>query len=362
MLTQLRVSHQRSHGVHTRNFIKQARAVHKQGAKTLSRSTAYKNLAKLASKFHSLGLAQVAVMVRTGGHFDKVIEMIDKMIQVMRDEEAADIEHKDRCEAQQSKNANDMEDLKHDIGKTEEKIGRMEDNVAEYKKKIEECEAQIGEVETQMKEMLDERNEEYKLFQKALDDDLKAKALLEAAIDALSSFYKKNKIPLNLLQGKGPEYSVDKDKAPSTTFGSSHGGSKSESGGLIAILSMLVEDTQKEIDAGRAEDAENQKEYEAERDAAQAMYDSIEASKVKHEKNLADKEADIEDAKEFKGQKGEDLGSQEDLAKTLSEDCDWIKEQFADRNTKRKAEIEGLMDAKNILGGAEPDDELQMVD
>ena len=31
-------------------------------------------------------------------------------------------------------------------------------------------------------------------------------------------------------------------KAPSTSFGSSHGGSKSESGGLVAILSMLVED------------------------------------------------------------------------------------------------------------------------
>merc|ERR1719217_1259987 len=151
--------------------------------------------------------------------------------------------------------------------------------------------------------MLDERNEEYKLFQKALADDMKAKEILELAIEALSSFYKKNKIPLQLLQNKGPEYSVDKDKAPSTTFGSSHGGSKSESGGLIAILSMLVEDTQKEIDAGRAEDAENQKEYEAERDGAQAMYDTIEAAKIKHEKNLADTEGDIEDSKEFKAQK-----------------------------------------------------------
>merc|ERR1719498_1266884 len=124
----------------------------------------------------------------------------------------------------------------------------MNDDVEDLKRMIEECEAAMGEVKVQMKEMLDERNEEYKLFQKALDDDLKAKALLEAAIDALSSFYKKNKIPLNLLQGKkGPEYSVDSDKAPSTTFGSSHGGRKSEGGVIVAILSMLVEDTDKEI-------------------------------------------------------------------------------------------------------------------
>merc|ERR1719456_916355 len=118
---------------------------------------------------------------------------------------------------------------------------------------------------------------------------MKAKEILEKAVEALTAFYKKNKIPLEFLQSKGPEYSVDSDKAPSTTFGGDHGGSKSESGGLIAILSMLVEDTQKEIDAGRAEDAENQKDYEAERDAAQATYDSTEAAKIKHEKNIADK-------------------------------------------------------------------------
>merc|ERR1719482_1521711 len=131
MFLQTGMVHERK-GVQTKN----SRAMHRQGSKTLSRSAAYTKLAKMAAKFHSLGLAQVAVAVRTGGHFDKVVELIDKMIQVMRDEEAADIEHKDRCEAQQTKNLQHMEDLKHTISETEDKIGRMEDNVAEYKRKI----------------------------------------------------------------------------------------------------------------------------------------------------------------------------------------------------------------------------------
>jgi len=296
------------------------------------------------------------------GHFDKVITMIDKMIETLRKQEAADIEHRDRCEAQQNANANEMSDLKHTMGKTDEKIARMKDECEEMDRKIEECEAAMAEVKTQMGEMLDERNEEYKLFQKALEDDINAKALLEKAIEALSSFYTKNKIPLSSFLQKGPEYSVDKDKAPSTTFGGSHGGSKSESGGLIAILSMLVEDTEKEIAAGRAEDAENQADYEKERDAAQAMHDAIEGEKVKTEKNLADTEGKVEDSKEHKAQKGSDLGGQEELEKTLDSDCAWLKDTFDDRHDKRKTEIDGLMDAKNILGGAEPDDELQMVD
>jgi len=301
----------------------------------------------------------VAVTVKTGGHFDKVIVMIDKMIETMRAEEAADIEHKDRCEAQRNSNENEMSDLKHTMGKTDEKIGRMEDNCEEMKKKIEESEASIAETDEEMKEMLDERNEEHKQFVKALDDDLKAKDLLEQAIGALSAFYKNNKIPLEFAQTKkAPEYSVDSDKAPETTFGKSHSGSQSESGGLIAILSMLVEDAEKEIAQGRADEAENQKDYEEERDAAQAMKDDTIDTKVKLEGDLADEEAAIEDSKEFKSQKNGDLGSQEDLQKTLFEDCDWLEKEFEDRKSKRKTEIDGLMDAKNVLGGATPDDEL----
>merc|ERR1719375_1797410 len=141
-----------------------------------------------------------------------------------------------------------------------------------------------------MKEMLDERNSENKAFVKALDEDLKAKALLEKALEALSAFYTQNKIPLELVQKKAkqPEYSVDSDKAPETSFGSSYGGRKSEGGGIVTILSMLVEDTEKEIAQGRAEEAEAQKEYEEERDSAQAMKDSIIDTKVKCERNTAD--------------------------------------------------------------------------
>ena len=45
-------------------------------------------------------------------------------------------------------------------------------------------------------------------------------------------------------------------------------------------MSMLVEDTEKEIAQGRAEEAEAQKDYEEERDSAQAMKDSITDTKV----------------------------------------------------------------------------------
>merc|ERR1719375_826761 len=182
------------------------------------RSDAYSKLRGLATKYHNVALAELAVSAKTSGHFDDVIVMIDKMIALLREEEASDIEHRDRCQAQENANQNSMADLDHTIGKTKESLGRMADEEKELETQIETLEASIEETKTEMKELLDNRNEEEADFKKALKDDMDAVDLLDKAITSISAFYKKNKIPLELVQKKDPEYSVDPDKAPETGF------------------------------------------------------------------------------------------------------------------------------------------------
>ena len=82
------------------------------------------------------------------------------------------------------------------------------------------------------------KNENPRPPKKALKDDADAVALIAKAIVSLSQFYKNDKIPLELVQHKKePEYSVDQDEAPDTTWsGGDYGGRKGESGGIIAIL------------------------------------------------------------------------------------------------------------------------------
>jgi hypothetical protein len=109
-------------------------------------------------------------------------------------------------------------------------------------------------------------------FKQALKDDTDAKALIEAATAALMKLYKNNKIPLSLAQ-KGPEYAKDPDKAPETSFSgsNSHG---SETGGILAILSMLTEDLEKEIADGRGDEADAQANYEKQNGALQNTLDA----------------------------------------------------------------------------------------
>jgi len=200
--------------------------------------------------------------------------------------------------------------------------------------------------------MLADRNQENANFKKALKDDVDAVALLEQAIAAITKFYTENKIPLEFAQE--PEYTVDEDKAPDATFSSS-GSSKSETTGLIAILSMLKEDLEKEIAVARKEEGEAQAEYEKlngeATEAVEALKQketALKAEEAELEGKIADTEGEIDGHKEV-------AENTEKEKETLAISCDWVKETFDSRREKRKAEIAGLEEAKALLAGARPE-------
>merc|ERR1719352_1768402 len=105
-------------GASTSTFV-QLSAVHKHSESSSDRAKAYNKLKVVAAQLRSRSVAKIAVEVKNGGHFDKVIVMIDEMISLLRKEEQEDIEHRDRCENSQNANGNELDDLAHDIKKTE---------------------------------------------------------------------------------------------------------------------------------------------------------------------------------------------------------------------------------------------------
>merc|ERR1712224_823465 len=65
--------------------------------------------------------------MRAGGHFDKVIALVDQMITMLRKEAQSDIEHRDRCQTGTAKNKNDLEDAETVIAKANEALEIAED-------------------------------------------------------------------------------------------------------------------------------------------------------------------------------------------------------------------------------------------
>merc|ERR1719160_2400902 len=281
--------------------------------------------------------------------------MIDKMIADLRKEEQDDIKARDMCEEGKNKLDNEKEDLEYNIKKTEESIERLEAKKGELEKAIAEKEEEIDATNQTMTDLLDTRNEEMEEFRKALKDDTDAVGLLGQAIEALTAFYNNNKIPLELTQ-EDPKYTVDEDKAPEANFG---GPAKSESTGIIAILSMIKEDTEKEIKTSREEEAEAQAEYEKQRAALTETLNAQIKAKVALEDEKADVMDKIADNQAEKENKEELKGDKEGELEAMKPNCEWVLNTFDSRREKRKAEIQGLMDAKAILAGAPPPELIQ---
>merc|ERR1740138_174716 len=326
------------------------------------RANAYSKLKDLASKYKSLGLAQIAAAVKTGGHFDEVIKMIDKMIALLRKEEAYDITHRDRCQNGEDANQNSMEDLQHNMKKLEEEIERLEDECKVMIEEIKGLELAIEDTKADLADRLEMRNKEYAAHVQSLKDDDAAIGIVNEAIQAISAFYEKNKIELSMAQKRKedpeePEYTVDQDKAPELAFkDGKYEGRKEDTGGIVSILSMIVEDMTNEMATARKDDAIAQEEYETDKKSMEDMLKAQEDRKVATEMALAEANAKIEEKMALHGRAGEELEVQESLEKTLVHDCSWVAEHFDSRREKRKKEMDGLNEAKAILAGANAGD------
>jgi len=317
-----------------------------------SRVAVYARVSKLAQQFNSLSLARLAVQVMSGGHFDAVIASIDQMIAALRKEEQEDIDHRDRCQQADVKNNNDKQDLGHAINKADATTSVLASEETTLTNEVGTLEGAIAHTQQEVRQALNMRNEEVGEFQQILKDDADAIALLDQTIVALTRFYKSNRIQMSLM-ASNPTYSDDPDKAPETTWSESYGGRKSETHGVVAIIEMIKEDIEKEMKTARQDDASSQKQFEKQRTALQETMNAQVALKLATEKELSNVEAKLADTAEYKAGKVLDLDAETQLGSAITADCSWVDSHFDSRRTKRKAEIDGLNQAKGFLAGVD---------
>merc|ERR1719301_14367 len=197
---------------------------------------------------------------------------------------------------------------------------------------------------TAMAEALATRNSENKAFKQALKDDSDAVALISQAIEVLAVQY-------GFLQTKQPEYKSNPDTPPET-FEGTDVRKKSEGTGILAILSMIKEDIEKEMKVASKEEAEALKDYEDLRADSQATVDALDAKLVSLGQDVAAKMKEIADLGAVKQNKADSEAATDTFLEDLGPNCDWVDKYFDSRMEKRKVEMDGLQEAKAILAGA----------
>jgi len=310
------------------------------------RAKAYNKLRSLATNFHSLTLAQIAVAVKTKGHFDDVIVMIDKMITTLREEEAEDIAHRDRCEGKENNNKNSKEDAEHAKSKAKAAIERLDQAIKDKQGEIKEIEETMKKTKKTMEDMTDARNKETEAFKKAVKADNDSIDLLNKAKDALYKFYRQS-----FLQGPKPNTNWEDGD---------YKGSQGEARGVVGILNMLIEDLEKEIKSAGQDEIDAQSEYEEDFNALIQNQRASAKAKTTAEGEEADLKSQKQDQEDAKDEAQDDIDNEVALAKTINGDCSWVGSHFGKRREKRKAELAGLNDAKEFLAGAGSANDLDM--
>jgi len=125
------------------------------------------------------------------------------------------------------------------------------------------------------------------------------------------------------------------------------------SGGVIAMINLLIKDLDTEMLEAKAAEKEAQADYES------MLKDSAEKraldGKALTEKNAAkaDLQADIEADTDSKGAAVKELMATEQYISSLHAECDWLLQYFDVRQSARTSEIDSLGKAKDILSGAD---------
>jgi len=316
-------------------------------------TAAFDAVAKVARRRKSIRMSSIAAMIQVAerGHFDNVVAAVQKMLNELREEENADIKLRQFCAAEEDKAHNEVEDLERKMTNTQGGIERLNAKKKDLQADLAKARQDIEDTENAMAEALSQRNADNEEFKAALKDDMDAVGLLASALDAMTAFYRKNKLPLELVQRREPEYS--EDAPPEGSSFKNDGGYKGrEGGGIISILKYLKEDLENEILTSKKSEGEAQESFLALRNKGQKTLAALRAKVNSLRKQIAETDIKTTDEQADKDNTEGLRDGKESYIDSLKPKCEWIKSDFDSRRDTRNEEMDGLQEAKIQLAGA----------
>jgi len=281
----------------------------------------------------------------------KVIGLVDKLLVTLKKEQAADDHKKTYCAEQFETSETKQEGLKRsskDLGtaieETKEGLATVDDEVAALKEGIAELDKSVAEATEQRKA----ENKEYK---ELMANNAAAKELILMAKKRLAKFYVPEK---KQDAAAAPSFvQMAASDAPPPETMAAYTKKSGESGGVLNMMSVLINDLDRETHEAKAEEKASQKEYEL------TMADSTE-KRATDSKSLSDKEgskAEMQNVRETstaeKKSAEKELMAVASFIQSLHAECDWLVQYYDVRKEARADEIDALEKAKSVLNGAD---------
>jgi len=312
--------------------------------------------------------------------------MIDEMAALLVKEQQDDNDKKEMCEMQLDKAEDDLKVLETTVADLEKSIEEGKESIATLIDEIAALTAGLVELDKQVAEAMETRKEENEDYTTTMASNTAAKELIGFAKNRMQKFYnpslykappkrelsEEERITLNMggtlaptaapggIAGTGISFvqvvahdqQKDAPPPPPATW-DAYSKKSEESGGVMAIMDMLVADLDKEIQEMDVEETDAQQEYE------QFTKDAAE-KRVMDSKSITEKEGAKADAEALlEKETGERTDKMKESLATvnflgnLHKDCDWLLQNFDVRKEARQGEVDSLKKAKAVLSGAD---------
>merc|ERR1719331_689248 len=287
--------------------------------------------------------------------FKDVIGMIDEIIAELETEEGDDLKTKEQCEKEQCENTQEAKKVSKEIDTNVETIDRLTAQIEAANKTIQAIAVEIQELGIEIRDAGDNRAKENKEYMAAEAEDMAAVELIENAKGVLEKFYQESGLMLAQVRRVKQEPFVAAGEAPTpppAEMDEYSGGSR-QSTGVIAMLTMIKEDIEKDIEKAKKQEKEAQAAYDK-------LVEDIEAAIAAKEQTKSDLEGEIASDSEARTTENTTMADNQgqlkavmDYLKEIAPGCDFIAMNFNIRLTNRQMEVDGLKKAKSILQGAE---------
>jgi len=335
-----------------------------------------------------LVLALTGKKAAASGGFDKVIQMIDNMVGILKTEQDDDDHKKEYCAMQFDTSDDKKKALERSVAGEAAAIADAKEAIATLAQEIAALEAGIGALDKAVAEATAQRKDENAEYKALMASDTAAKEVLAFAKNRLNQFYnpklykappkvelsagdrvyKSLGNPDDLVTAAAPGgiagtgiavlaqvFSHEHKAAPPpppATWGA-YATKSEENTGVIAMLDLLSKDLEKEMTEATTAEKDAQADYEQlmKDSAAKRTMDSNALAEKGSSK--ADTEAELQAHESHKAAEGKELMATMAYISSLHAECDWLLQYFDVRKEARAGEVESLKRAKAVLSGAD---------
>jgi len=305
-------------------------------------------IVSVLQKANSPRAKKIAAMVQGGNPFTEVLGEIKKMLALIVEEGKQDKENLDWCNTEREENdanhaekVDQIDTLNGEIETLEETIDDPETGL---KAQIKEAEESLESCVTSQKTETKERTEANLLYQSDIKNLVAAEDILAKAIKALRKYYDKLEERMD-----GYEFvQVKEDPQAPETFGN-YEGQSGKGGDAIQMLEFILDETKKEETEAHSDEETAQHDYEDSMTDLKSEEADLEETLATLHETLAAKEEELFQKKEEHKATTAEKESIEAYLLKIKPGCDFITENFDERETNRATETTAMEKAVDLI-------------